>query len=469
MKKIILIMLITPLVMMGLISLVHGETVMASQAELLSRYDQSDRMYEWVQIDSFISYFHQRRIGEATVEKDFIRYIFDVNTGELIEQTTQWREGLPEQVSPVIARAQVESMVEGVVDTIRLYFISPDTDVYPITPRPTAPCWIVTSRNEDRLIITIFDAMTGEKLGHGISPPSAGLSLTGPGVDDINDCSDPWTAWYENARDWFETFGYPTTALEYPRTATIQSYIQSDEMAVFYEQAHGGSWRFRNWCPEYTTAGDIETWLDGFASVPFAFIASCDGLCDTSDNNLSYEFRKGSNKGAVTVGYCHMAGPSCGLPCYEYSLDWQNTMFNWMANGNTVLTGFNQANLAYPTCASGNCMRIAGDTSVRLVSPLIRSLCGDVYDGDLGPLMWRPCRDYYIRCWITVPSGETLTIDPHVGVAFMNSSKITSHGTLNANGSTAQIRFYADEDTSKGMEFTGQIRIRNGGQIKIYE
>jgi len=469
MKKSLFIILIASLAMTAFLSPAHGETIVASQAELLRGYDQSDRVYTWVQIDSLISYFHQRKIGEATVEKDFIRYIFNVNTGQLVEQTTRWREELPERVSPAIAREQVEYLVEGVVDTTRLYFLSPDTDVYPITPRPTGPCWIVTSRDGDRLIITIFDAITGEKLGHGIPPPSAGLSLTGPGVDDIYDCSEPWTAWYENARDWFETFGYPTTALEYPRTATIQSYIQSDEMAVFYEQAHGGSWDFRNWCPEYTTAGDIETWLDGFASVPFAFIGSCNGLCDTTDDHLSYEFRKGSSKGAVTVGYCGMAGPSCGLPCYEYSVDWQNTMFNWMANGNTVLTGFNQANLAYPTCASGNCMRIAGDTSVRLVSPLIRSLCGDVYDGDLGPLTWRPCRDYYIRCWLTVPGGETLTIDPHVGVAFMNSSKITSHGTLNANGSTAQIRFYADGDTSKGMEFTGQIRVRNGGQIKIYE
>jgi len=246
-KKAIFIIAMTFLVMMGLISPARGDTVIASQDELLSRYDQSDRVYEWVQIDSFKSYFHQRKIGEATVEKDFIRYIFNVNTGELIEQTTQWQDGLPKQVSPVIAKAQVESLVEGVVDTTRLYFISPHTDVYPITPRPTNPCWIVISFVGDRLIITIFDAMTGEKLGYGIPPPSTGLSLTGPGVDDVNDCSEPWTAWYENARDWFETFGYPTTALQYPRTATIQSYIQSDEMAVFYEQAHGNSWRFRNW------------------------------------------------------------------------------------------------------------------------------------------------------------------------------------------------------------------------------
>jgi len=165
-KKSILVTLITSLVTIEFTSPVRGDTVIASQDALLSRYDQSHRVYEWVQIDNFISYFHQRKIGEATVEKDFIRYIFDVNTGQLIEQTTQWREDLPEHVSPLITKAQVESLVEGIVDTTRLYFISPNTDVYPITPRPKNPCWIVISLDEDRLIITIFDAMTGEKLGH---------------------------------------------------------------------------------------------------------------------------------------------------------------------------------------------------------------------------------------------------------------------------------------------------------------
>jgi hypothetical protein len=40
---------------------------------------------------------------------------------------------------------------------------------------------------------------------------------------------------------------------------------------------------------------------------------------------------------------------------------------------------------------------------------------------------------------------------------------------LNANGATGQTRFVSEEDNRKGMQFTGQLRIMNGGEIKIYE
>lgn len=477
-KTLITTLIVTGVFVSGLVRSVRGqgvsrtEMVTASQDKLLSRYDKSDRLYKRLEIIEvkIVSYFHRRKIGQAIVEKDFIRYQFDTETKELIEETKQWRSGLPAQLPPVIPQLQAESMVDGVVDLARLYFISPESHVYPISPTPKNPCWVVWSVAGDRMIITIIDAITGQELGYGIPPPATGYSLSGPRPEDANVCSDPWTDWYTNARDWFNSMGYPTTAHEFPRTATIQSYVQSDDTAMFYELAHGGSWSFRNWCPEYTTAGDVETWLASYANMPFTFIGSCNGMCDTTDNHLSHEFRKGSHRGTATVGYCGMSSVAgCKADCWPDSVDWQDELFSWMNAGSAVGTAFNMANLAYPDCAgTNNCTRFAGHFGLFVVPVVTRSLCGNVYDGFKGPLTLNS-RDHYIRCDITVPSGERLTIDPGVKVAFLNNSRITSHGTLNANGATGQTRFVSEEDNRKGMQFTGQLRIMNGGEIKIYE
>lgn len=467
MKKFILTILVASLGIMGLISSVQGEMVIASQDDLLGRYEKSDRAFRRLQIGKLVSYFHQRKIDEATVEKDFIRYIFDVNTGELVEEKRQWREGLPDHVAPVISQEQAESMVDGVIRFSRLYIISSETDVFRIEPIPENPCWVVSSNVGKRIVVTIIDAMTGEKLGYGLPPPYEGFSLRGPHEGDCN-------FWYnhaENARVWFEAMGYSTEMVACPSDGKVQSHIQSDDTAMFYELAHGTSVSFHNNNPDSVsiTAAEVETWIASYASMPFTFIGSCGGMCDTSDNTLSYEFRKGYNVDAVSVGYCEMWIPGCEADCWPWAVEWQTEMFSYMYQGYTVGYAFDRANLAVPACAdTNNCMRIIGDTQMTFIPPVTRSLCGDVYDGYKGPLAMN-ARDYYIRCDITVPSADTLTIYYSTGLAFMNDSKITSQGTLNADGSWGQIRFAVEGDSTKGMAFAGQFRMQNGGQIKIYE
>ncbi len=113
-------------------------------------------------------------------------------------------------------------------------------------------------------------------------------------------------------------------------------------------------------------------------------------------------------------------------------------------------------------------MRVGGDAGLSAVPILTRSICGIAFDGSGGPLTMK-CRDYYIRCNTTVPLWRQLTIDGNVRLAFMNDSKITSWGTLYGHGGQGQIRLVSAKDSSKGMKFTGQIRVRKGGWIKIYE
>jgi hypothetical protein len=471
-KIIITTFIITGVLLSGCVRPETGistEMVSARKDKLLRRFDKTKRMYKKTENREIkiVSYFHRRKIGEAVVEKDFIRYQFNTETGELIEQKKQWRSGLLEKVKPSISRKKAEAMVEGEVLFSKLYIISPDSDVFTVKPTPKNPCWVVRSVEGERMIVTIIDAITGEKLGYGVPPPHKGLSIHGP---DWGACPQD-AIWYnhaENARIWFTAMGYKTERVGNASDAKVQSNIQSDDTAMFYELDHGGSTSFHNQCASSITANEVETWITAYASMPFTFLGSCEGMCDQSDNRFSYEFRKGSNDGTVAVGYCGMSGAQCD-DCWPDAIDWQTTLFSWMASGNTVGYAFSRANLAFPDCAgTNNCMRIGGDTALRVVPVLTRSLCGSVYNGYKGPLSLNS-RDHYIRCDITVPTGQALTIDPHVEVIFLNNSKVTSHGTLNANGNIGQVRLVSEEDNNKGIELTGQIRITNGGQIKIYE
>lgn len=501
--KNIIICLIAFLAMTGFLSPAYSEeelkiavelvdVVAPSEDHLLSSVDKSDRVFTRLENTKLkiVSYFHRRRIGQAIVEKDFIRYQFDTETEELIEKKIRWRKGLPEKVTPVITQEEAESMVEGEVQFAKLYFISPESDVFPIKPTPKNPCWVIRSIDDDKAIVTIVDAVTGENLGYGISPPYDGFSLGGP---DHGSCSPYYTAYAENAEDWFETMGYNTEMVDCPNDAKVQGHIQSDSTAMFYELAHGGSYDFRNECYNdgKILSSQIDTWIGSYASMAFAFIGSCGGMCSTGDNTFTYEFRKGLNIDSVVVGYCGMSNWQCS-DCWPDAMSWQTELFTWMNNGYTVGYAFYRANLAYPDCTDDghNCMRIAGDTGLRFagtyggknVPEVRRSKCGAIYNAPpwyLSPLSSVASRSYtrahHIRCNSYVPTGYWLTVGtsssyPYNEVVFLNDSKLTVYGShLSADGGDGEITFVSAQDRNKGMKFSGQLKVYTGGQIKIYE
>jgi hypothetical protein len=169
--------------------------------------------------------------------------------------------------------------------------------------------------------------------------------------------------------------GYGTEGVISPTLEKIRSHIKSDSTVMFYEIAHGGSTSFNFACVGGAWQGlpsfKIGVWIGAYAPMPFAFIASCDGMCELSDGNFSYEFRKGSVENTVTVGYCGMSSTECGT-CWSWSLDWQDALFNYMSQGWTIKAAFDQANADYPTCATNACMRFAGDESFGVVPVVVR-------------------------------------------------------------------------------------------------
>ena len=516
MKNIILTLLIASLVIAGLMIPALGEDmsaeegmgaqtaqeVMAAQRvdrvapgedDMLRSVDKSDRVFTRLENTKIkiVSFFHRRKIGEAIVEKDFVRYQFDTETGNLIEEKRKWREGLPDRVTPVTTREQAESMVEGEATSSSLYIISPESEIFHIKPTPKNPCWVVWSIDGERQILTVIDAVTGQKLGYGTPPPYEGFSLGGP---NHGSCSPYYTQYAANAEYWFETMGYNTEMVDCPNDAKVQSHIQSDSTAMFYELAHGGSEDFRNECydDEKIFAIQVDAWIGSYASMAFAFIGSCLGMCDTGDNTFTEEFRKGLDEDTVVVGYCGMSWNQCKDDCWGDAMAWQTELFSRMNNGYSVASAYYYANLDYPNCADQghNCMRIAGDTGLRFagtyggknIPEVRRSKCGAIYNASpyyLSPLYAVASRQYtrahHIRCNSYVPSGSWLTIGtsadyPYNEVAFLNDSKLTVYGDyLFADGGNGEIMFVSAQDRGKGMKFSGELNVINGGEIKIYE
>ena len=338
----------------------------AGAQNLIAPYETGDKYFERFEIGDLIVYFHQRTLGGAIVEKDFINYQFDKETKELQNKKENWRKDLPEVLPPamlpVISAAQAAARVPGEVLFAELYIISPESVVFPIKPPPTNPCWVVRSVVDGQQVVSIIDAVTGQDLGRGIPPPYESFSLTGP-TDLTGSCSGSWAAWASSAENWYNAMGYPCEKITWPTRATIQTHaIQNSYDVLFYELAHGGYWYFSNACGQSVVPADIKAWIGSLRKFSFAFIGSCAGMCDTGPNTMSYEFRKGSNDSTATVGYCHMDAEYCSS-CWGYSVDWQNTLFYYMYYGYTIKQAFDLANAAYPTCAgSNNCMRFAGDT-----------------------------------------------------------------------------------------------------------
>jgi len=346
-----------------------ASSAFASAQDLLSGLEPAERQFEEYEVGDKVVYFYQRMLDGAIVEKDFISYQFDGKTGTLLAKKQHWREDLPEHLPEIeVTREQAEAKIGGEIESARLFILSPRSAVYPIRPVPENPCWVVRSIAAAQVTLTVIDAVTGDLLGNGLPPPYTAYSLAGPAS-----CIEGWnyTAWSEHAASWFNTMGYDTDMDSLPTYDEVKAHVRSDSTALFYELAHGGWSGIQINCEGGTTllwAFRVGVWMGGRAKMPFAFIGSCSGLCETGPGTFSYEFRKGSVEKTVTVGYCF--GDVC-LTCWEWSIEWQTALFDYMSQGWTVKAAFDQAMADYPMCAADSCVRFLGDDTFKVV-PVVR-------------------------------------------------------------------------------------------------
>lgn len=342
-------------------------------SDLLSKYESGDRAFQEGEFGDKVVFYHQRTIGAATVEGDHVIYQFDRESGDLVSRQVRWRDDLPDELpAGLISREEAESAVGGNIQFSRLYYISPESAVFPIYPVPQDPCWVVRSLVDGRLAVKVVNALTGAILGDGVPPPYTAFSFSGPW-----ECPyyGAWTQWYQNAATWFNTMGYFTEGVKWPTLEQIRGHVKSDHTAMFYELNHGGSTSFMYGCDGSSgldvNAFKVNVWIQNRAKMPFTFLGSCEGMCDTLGGSFSDAFRKSSWDATTTVGYCHMAEPWCA-DCWGESILWQAALFNYMNQGWPVYDAFLQANADVPSCGLNECMRFAGDPGFAVVPLVMR-------------------------------------------------------------------------------------------------
>ena len=118
-----------------------------------------------------------------------------------------------------------------------------------------------------------------------------------------------------------------------------------------------------------------------------------------------------------------------------------------------------------------------GDPSLVVGGAFNTTLCGNVYDGNGGPL--QSGSRYRITCNVIVPAGQKLTANPGASVVFESGKKIIAMDPnpgngLIVNGTAAQTVCFLSETINpqapgvRGVKVSGQMRLRNGGGIKLY-
>ncbi len=145
-------------------------------AEEWARYGIAEKLAEdklqrhWNEgSDVVVCYGHQA-VDEAGVGGTELYYMFDLESGVLLNKRIRWRHDLPEHLPPLaISQEEAEAMVEGEVRSSRLGFLSLNAMESRITvPTFREPCWFVLANEDDGLTcpwMTVINAMTGEVIG----------------------------------------------------------------------------------------------------------------------------------------------------------------------------------------------------------------------------------------------------------------------------------------------------------------
>jgi hypothetical protein len=132
-----------------------------------------------------------------------------------------------------------------------------------------------------------------------------------------------------------------------------------------------------------------------------------------------------------------------------------------------------------------NLMRyhLFGDPSLRVGGAFTYTQSGDVWDASAPDGPWTPNWGYRITQSagdVTVPAGRRLTIYSGASVLFEHGTKITAVDSDPANGLRVGepgevpvwfISLPPDPESDyavQGVKVTGELRLRNGGQIKLY-
>lgn len=120
-----------------------------------------------------------------------------------------------------------------------------------------------------------------------------------------------------------------------------------------------------------------------------------------------------------------------------------------------------------------------GDPSLVVGGAFTNTKSGNVWDLSGGP--WFSYFRYRIVGDVTVPAGQVLNVYPGASILFVDGKKITALDSNPSNGfivngtQTAPVYFLSVVPPNPGAQYVvhgikvkGQLKVRNGGQIKLY-
>lgn len=119
-----------------------------------------------------------------------------------------------------------------------------------------------------------------------------------------------------------------------------------------------------------------------------------------------------------------------------------------------------------------------GDPTLRVGGAFLSNLSGNVSNSSGGPLMGNG--RYRIIGDVTIPAGQRLSADSSLSILFEDGKKITAAGTSPNSGFivnatyTPPVTFLSlspdpqSDHVIHGIKINGQLRLKNGGEIKLY-
>ena len=329
-----------------------------------------------LKVDAIIGDLHvkywEHVINDVLVQNDSILLHLDIEDGDIIKYEKSWTDIKSLDYEEEILEPDNYFWKKLVVfpdeDDCTFFYTFYDPLEYPVV------CWEV--RHTDGT--TFMYDLDGDEIGYGLPTPSNGFSLSGwhwhpQGPDD------PWISWRKNADKWFQKWCDSTESISLPPKKTVSSYVSDPSVEFFYEIAHGDYFSFLindNWERYYFFTAKMD--LEERSPMKFAFIGSCGGMDYTGPDSFSDSFRKGEMENTVTVGYTGMGDH----PGWFSSKSWQDKMFGYMDDENTIYESFEKANQDYPIMLYPNypdedpydpCVVFVGDENLKVNGSKSRS------------------------------------------------------------------------------------------------
>jgi len=304
-------------------------------------------------------------------------------------------------------------------------------DVYSFNDKQEFPvaCWEVIF--EDGRTI-LYDTI-GNEIGKGVTAPSPkAFLLSGPHKGE-----DAWGHFRSNAESWYKLWADSYTSIYNPYPSSqISPKVSDPDVELFYELAHGCStWFVAHTSGALYRSSDVEDDMQSRPPMKFAYIGSCEAMNSVGDNTFSYEFRKGQMTDTVTVGLTHV-GENPGT--FTSTLNWQEIMFSFMDQGNTIYDSFTLATQLVPIVEP--IVRFVGDENLKIrelvnrnpIVPYYPSPADTIDNRDIDvDLVWSGGD---IDCWdVGNTEHDEVEYDIYLGTNSNPSTKIGNTGHFPAD------------------------------------